>query len=219
MENISIAIKALFSKVSGDEILKLAGFIFNDEVKKEDADDIIHIDSKIQESMVVNRLLKVDRERSIDQISMLEQIIQDKWMTKERLCQTMRFRETDSVFNVLLYFASKCLMVKNGNPICQYSYLLRWHTLTTLLGEDLLTTSFLASRDIAMNFQRTSFDWDAYIGHNSKELNYLFEKPMAELHMHLNGSSFNYDLSWQCMMNRIGDMRPNFEKDYPRLLS
>ena len=215
MENISIAIKALFGKVEGDEILKKAGYIPLEEQERNDEDDITRIDSKIQESMVVNRLLKVDRGRSIDQISMLEQIVQDKWMVKEKLCMTMKFHETDSVFNILLYFASKCLIVKNGNPLCQYNLLLRWHMLTTLIGEDLMTTSFLASRDLAMKYQRVNFDWDAYIGHNSKELNYLFEKPMAELHMHLNGSSFNYDLSWQCMMNRIGDMRSNFEKDYP----
>lgn len=215
MENISIAIKALFGKVEGDEILKKAGYLPFDKQEKDNDEDIIRIDSKIQESMVVNRLLKVDRDRSIDQISMLEQIVQDKWMVKEKLCLTMKFHETDSVFNILLYFASKCLIVKNGNPLCRYNLLLRWHTLTTLIGEDLLTTSFLASRDLAMKYQRINFDWDAYIGHDSKELNYLFEKPMAELHMHLNGSSFNYDLSWQCMMNRIGDMSSNFEKNYP----
>lgn len=65
MENISIAIKALFGKVEGDEILKKAGYLPFDKQEKDNDEDIIRIDSKIQESMVVNRLLKVDRDRSI----------------------------------------------------------------------------------------------------------------------------------------------------------
>ena len=208
MENISTAIKALFRGISGDEILKSAGFL---DAKGQ----VLHIDAAIEESMIVKRLLKEDTGRTIDQISMLGQIIQFKWMEKDRTCMTLKFHESSSVFNLLLYFTSKCLLVNTGDPQVQYSYLLRWHLLTAPLGEDLFTTSFLASRDLSMEYERKSFDWDAFLGHNSKELNYLFEKPMAELHMHLNGSSFNFDLSWQCMMNNIWHMQRNFEHKHP----
>ena len=208
MENISIAIKALFRGISGDEILKCAGFLDARGQK-------LHIDTAIEESMIVKRLLKEDAGRTIDQISMLGQIIQFKWMERDRTCMTLKFHESSSVFNLLLYFTSRCLIVNTGDPQVQYSYLLRWHLLTAPLGEDLFTTSFLASRDLSMEYERKSFDWDAFLGHNSKELNYLFEKPMAELHMHLNGSSFNFDLSWQCMMNNIWHMQRNFEHKHP----
>lgn len=212
VENISIAIKALFTKISGDEILKNAGFWNTEDVKSQ---EFKHLDTDVSESMIVNRLLKLDSNRTIDQISMLEQIIQNKWMAKDNTCMTLKFHEKDSMFNILLYFTSKCLITKSGDPLCQYNYLLRWHTLTTQVGEDLLTTAFLASRDLKLEYDRKSFDWDAFLGHNSKELAYLFEKPMAELHMHLNGSSFNFDLSWQCIMNHIGEMQRRFEKEYP----
>lgn len=212
MENISTAIKALFVKISGDEILKRAGFWDVDELSGQALE---HLDSDIQESMIVNKLLRVDAERTIDQVSMLAQIIQEKWMEPDKSCMTMKFHQRSSIYNLLLFFSSRCLIVKTGDPLCQYGFLLRWHALTTLVGEDLLTTSFLASRDISIQYDRKSFDWDAFLGHNSKELNNLFEKPMAELHMHLNGSSFNFDLSWQCMMNYIGDMQRNFEVEHP----
>lgn len=208
MENISTAIKALFRGIDGDEILKCAGYL-------DSKGQTLHIDTAIEESMIVKRLLKEDAGRTIDQISMLGQIIQFKWMEKDRTCMTLKFHESSSVFNLLLYFTSKCLLVNTGDPQVQYSYLLRWHLLTAPLGEDLFTTSFLASRDLSMEYERKSFDWDAFLGHNSKELNYLFEKPMAELHMHLNGSSFNFDLSWQCMMNNIWHMQRNFENNHP----
>ena len=67
MENISSAIKALFRGISGDEILKSAGFL---DAKGQ----VLHIDAAIEESMIVKRLLKEDTGRTIDQISMLGQI-------------------------------------------------------------------------------------------------------------------------------------------------
>ena len=97
MENISIAIKALFTKISGDDILKNAGF-GNTEDK---GHELKHLDTDVSESMIVNRLLKLDSKRTIDQISMLEQIIQNKWMAKDNTCMTLKFHEIDSLFNIL----------------------------------------------------------------------------------------------------------------------
>ena len=208
MENISTAIKALFVKISGDEILKKAGF-WNTESGT--TSDVMHLDADMIESTIVNKLLQVDSESTIDQISMLSQIIQFKWMEPDNSCITLKYRDYSSVFNILLHFSSKCLIVKYGEPLCLYKCLLRWHRITTLVGEDLLTTSMLASHDIIMKKERKSFDWDAFLGHDCKELNSLFEKPMAELHMHLKGSSYNFDLSWLCLMNHIGIMQQNFD--------
>lgn len=212
MENISKAIKALFVKIDGDEVLKKAGFLL---VDGEDRKKNRRIDADMQESTIVNRLLKVDHESTIDQLNILAQIIQDKWIVRDKSCLTLKFRETDSVFNVLLHFASRCLAVKNGEPLCFYRSLLRWHLITALVGEDLLTTSFMASHDSVLQKRRSVFDWNAYIGHDCKELNHILQKPMAELHMHLKGSSYNFDLSWLCLMNHIGRMQDKFEIEHP----
>lgn len=212
MENISKAIKALFVKIEGDEILKKAGFL---PLAENDREEYRRIDADMQESTIVNRLLKVDHESTIDQLNILAQIIQDKWIVRDKSCLTLKFRATDSVFNVLIHFASRCLTVKDGEPQCLYRSLLRWHLITALVGEDLLTTSFMASHDSVLQKERSVFDWNAYIGHDCKELNHILQKPMAELHMHLKGSSYNFDLSWSCLMNHIGRMQDKFEIEHP----
>lgn len=186
MENISTVIKALFEKVDGNEVLKKAGFGI-----ESNKDSFCRMDSEMIESTIVNKLLQVDKESTIDQVSMVSQIVQFKWMEPDDSCMSLRFRRLSSVFNILLYFSSKCLRVKDGEPLCMYKNLLRWHLITSLVGEDLLTTSYIASRDLVLGKNRKSFDWDAFIGHDCKELNSLFDQPMAELHMHLKGSSYN----------------------------
>lgn len=212
MENLSKVIKALFIKINGDEILGKAGFYHKDN---QQSSDILHLDSGIQESEVVNKLLQVDNDSTIDQLSMLGQIIQFKWMSPDDSCMSLKYHLSDSVYNILLHFSSKCLIEKDAVPLCRYKTLLRWHLLTTLVGEDLLTTSFLASKDSHLKKERKNFDWNAFLGHDCKELNQLFEKPMVELHMHLKGSSYNVDLSWLCLMNHIGIMQKNFEEERP----
>lgn len=212
MDNLSKAIEALFVKIDGDEILQKAGFLQITNNKR--VDKFEHLDTEIKESEIINRLLKVDNENSIAQIMMIDQIIQDKWMLPADSCLNLKFHSSDSVFNMLLHFSSECLMLRDGEPVCRYEYLLRWHILSSNIGEDILTTSYLASHDFHWSQEHKSFDWDAFIGHDCKEINELFEKPMAELHMHLKGSSYNFDLSWLCMMNHIGTMQKNFEKNH-----
>lgn len=205
MEHLSIALRALFSKQDGDEILRLAGFLKNKDR------NIRHLDTDFDESEL-NKLLQREEQGnySIDQLSMTGQLVMSKWMEADPNCLPIKFADNSTIFNILLHFASKILLVKDGEPVCRYDSLLRWHTTTTQLGEDLFTTSFLASKDLSSHYDRKHFDWDAFIGHNSKELNVMFEKPMAELHMHLKGSSYNVDISWLCLMNHIHQLRDRF---------
>lgn len=206
MENLSMALRAMFSQMSGDDILLEAGFVPL-------GDEKCHLDAQCEESVIIKMLLKEDcNNYSIDQLSMIGQVVNQKWIMPSTSCLPFKFYEGDSVFNMLLYFSTKTLIVKDGEPVCRYSTLLRWHLLTVQLGEDLFTTSFLASHDIVNDYKRKFFDWDAYLRHDCKELNALFCKPMAELHMHLKGSSYNVDLCWICLMNNVLGMRKVFKR-------
>ena len=178
MENLSLALRAMFSQMSGDDILKEAGFVPL-------GDEGFHLDAQCEESTIVRMLLREDGNNySIDQLPMIGQVVNQKWIMPSTICLPFKFYEGDSVFNMPLHFSTKMLIIKDGEPVCRYSTLLRWHLLTVQLGEDLFTTSFLASHDIVNKFKRKFFDWDAYLKHDSKELNALFLKPMAEVHMH-----------------------------------
>ena len=205
MEHLSIALRALFSRQDGDKILQCAGFINNSVQEPR------HLDTDFDESEI-NKLLQLEEQSiySVDQLSMTGQLVISKWMSADPNCLPVKFADKSSVFNVLLHFGAKILMVKDGDPVCRYDSLLRWHVTTTQLGEDLFTTSFLASKDLSIQYSRNDFDWDAFVGHNSKELNVMFEKPMAELHMHLKGSSYNVDISWLCLMNHIHQLYERF---------
>lgn len=206
MEHLSIALRALFCKQQGDDIMKAAGFI------KNDSGETRHLDKDFEESQINDLLFMEEQDiYSIDQLIMTGQLVISKWTMPDPNCLPIRFAERETVFNTLLHFAAKTLIVKDGDPVCRYESLLRWHTLTTQLGEDILTTALMASFDLGNGYIRKYFDWDAYIKHDCKELNVMFEKPMAELHMHLKGSSYNVDISWICLMNNIERERNLFE--------
>lgn len=200
-----MALRAMFSQIKGDDILTALDLSKNIDPK--------HLDAECLESKIVKLLLREDSNSySIDQLSMISQLVTQKWMMPDNDCLSLHFHEGDTVFNMLLHFSAMTLMVKDGDPVCRYRSLLRWHGLTVQLGEDLFTTSFLASHDIKNEYRRKYFDWASYLGHDCKEINSLFKKPMAELHMHLKGSSYNVDISWGCLMNNVMSMRQKFEK-------
>ena len=75
MENLSSVIRAIFVKMDGDEVLKELGFW---NIEEKDTSIPSHLDSDIMESNIVNRLLEVNSKSTIDQLSMLGQIVQHK---------------------------------------------------------------------------------------------------------------------------------------------
>ena len=226
MEQLSIALRSLFSRQSGDDILSAAGYLpcRNSHAYHNESDDgITHLDCEMTESDIISLLYKEeDRNYSLDQLAMTGQMIISKWMARDKNCLPLQFSQSDTVFNLLLHFGSKVLCLCDGDPVCRYEYLLRWHTLTSQMGEDIFTTSWLAARNLKMGASRTCFDWDAFINHDYRELNSLFERHMADLHLHLKGSSYNCEISWLCLMNNIermeylfdnmSDVRKDFDK-------
>lgn len=212
MENISTSIQAIFGKIDGDTILQHAQYILaSSQLKESEVQLPMHLDSKIPESILVNRLMKVDETHTIDQIIMLAQVVIQQWLAPDNKCQAYQFCKQSSIFNIILHFSIRCLRIVDGDPVCRYNQLLRWHTLTTKLGEDLFTTSFIAAHGVNLqNEERNVFDWPAYLTHDCKEVNAIIDRGMADLHMHLKGSSWNFDISWLCIMNHVGEMQQMF---------
>ncbi len=107
------------------------------------------------------------------------------------------------VFDALVAFNYAVLIEENGEPLCQYTQLLRWRDMITVLEEDLFVTSFLAHKDSLVKKNRKNFFWKPVIGHNNRALNCLVSKGVAENHFHLKGSAPHFHLSWISIMNRV----------------
>lgn len=86
--------------------------------------------------------------RTKDQVESIFDLFESKWAMNDNGIKTMAFSPSKSVFNVLLHFSSCVLKEYKHQPICRYDNLLRWHDLTSNLGEDLFTVSYLAAKDI-----------------------------------------------------------------------
>ena len=185
MEHLCNALRALFAEQDGDEILYKLGYL-----KKANSysAETIHMDTSMQESEIMRLLKKANIYNTLDQQMIVSQVILSEWMEKKRDCGELAFFN-QSVFNMLLHFGLKTIELKGNEPVCRYRRLLRWHLVTGYLGEDLITTAFLASSDCQNNSERLFFDWPAFIGHDNKELNAILKRPIADLHMHLKGSS------------------------------
>lgn len=211
MEHLSNALKAVFKEQDGDEVLFCADMLQKDN--QYNRGEMPRPDTEMKESQIQYLLRKVNAYNTLDQESIVGQVVVSEWMKPLKSHKELKSFNL-SVFNMLLHFACKTIYFKNNDPVCHYSKLLRWHNVSNLFGEDTFTTVFAASLDIVNKSKRKYFDWPAYIDHNNKEINALFKNKMADLHMHLKGSSYNFDISWLSIMNNITSMENVFTEVY-----
>lgn len=211
MEYLSNALKAVFKEQDGDEVLFCADMLPKDN--QYNRGEMPRPDTDMNESQIQYLLRKVNAYNTLDQESMVGQVVISEWMEPLKSHKELKFFD-QSVFNLLLHFACKTIYYKNNDPVCRYSKLLRWHNVSNLFGEDIFTTVYAASLDIVNRSKRDFFDWSAYIDHDNKELNALFKNRMTDLHMHLKGSSYNFDMSWLSIMNNITSMEDIFTEVY-----
>ncbi len=113
----------------------------------------------------------------------------------------IQFSREECVFNILLHFSKDLLRLIGEEPTCSYQHLLRWHDITSLLGEDLFVTSYLASRDLSSDINRTHFLWNPHLKHDNLAVNNILGRELSELHAHLTSSSDVFTLNWILLMN------------------
>ncbi len=204
MDNLRATILVLFNHRNGQEILNS----INNFHPNRRADKFIDRDW----------FCRCFREKfniySYDQIIEIYNILSTNWMKAYNAPTNPAIHSfaTDSVFNILLHYCDEILLEKEQFPICRYHRLFRWHLLVSQLGEDLFTTSFLAARDIALYKDRNLFSWNHCISHDNVALNHILGRSVADIHFHLKGSSFNFDLNWLSLMNSIDKRRKDFSK-------
>ena len=162
------------------------------------------------------QLLRIESVETPDQLKGIIQMYKSNWKSKPvETKSNLKYTENPSMFNAILHFVDdKTLSIKdNTEVVCNSNAILRWHTLTTALGEDLFICAYLAAKDLntIKNVQRNHFNWIPYIKTDDISLNHILESPLADIHAHLKGSSLNYDINWMCLMNHIDNRLNDFQ--------
>lgn len=172
----------------------------------------VHRDREVNKDALIHLLANHHVAGSLDQTAVLADTFKKKWMMPAEEFHMLHFVHYPSVFNALLHFSAYRLHLSNNMPICNHDNLLAWNDLTEFLGEDLLVTSYLASRDIAESRTRSNFSWETCLNSDARDLNYMMQKTVCDVHSHLKGSSANFEMSWICLMNRIAHRSKDFQK-------
>lgn len=129
-------------------------------------------------------------------------------------CQCGKAPRWHHMLNLLHKFTTKCLINNEGTPIVEFYRLQDWCELTLLLGEDLLTTEFLAFNHTGGNSPISSFDWPNIISHNHSNINVELNQGICDTHAHLKASADVFELTWMDFMNRL----INRDEDYRKVL-
>ena len=106
-------------------------------------------------------------------------------------------------FKFLFRLSEQLLCLNDISPIVHFDSLLRWRMFSQILGEDVLTTSYLAAYSKTHCCQFDSFAWPDVISHDEENLSRILSKGMSDVHSHYGASCAIFNLSWVSMMNDI----------------
>lgn len=119
-----------------------------------------------------------------------------------------------SMLNLLNLFTQKHLTLVSTNgvlePQVNYSGLLEWRELSLLLGEDILTLSFMADIDNGLSYPLSYYTWPNILNHNYLRLSNLLSKGLTDIHAHLKASADTFELTWISFMNRVVGRKDNY---------
>lgn len=111
-----------------------------------------------------------------------------------------------------LFSVSRQFLVLDSQkePNVAYDNLLRWHSITSCIGEDILTVPFIVSCDNHRLGQRYNFLWKSVIPHDNKALNKVLNEGLVDVHAHFNATVDVFHLNWLSLMNL--PVHRNFEQ-------
>ena len=139
------------------------------------------------------------------EVGILEDVITQTWMKPyKRSSSTDGIPMTGRSLFVLSHFGNDLFDTSSwSRPVVHYDHLLRWRDIAHHVGEDILTTSFLAEQDSVRMFSRNSFAWENVIRHNNKALNKVLDNGLSEVHSHINAATDVFELNWLRVMNEV----------------
>lgn len=152
----------------------------------------------LEESCFQDNFLKHNSMYGTDVISAVHTMAKDYWL---------KSNESNNVhiFNIPLVAAENFLLWQKDEPVCKYNDYLSWNDISSIVGEDLFTTAFLASKAARHNQKIDSFAWKPHITSDNTELSTVLNQGLSELHFHLYGSSLCFYLNWLALMNATAE--------------
>ena len=117
-------------------------------------------------------------------------------------------------FLLVKHMANKMVDIdaKTSHPVVEFNQILRWKDITLFLGEDLLTTAYLANRDLIEKRQTTLFNWPDLVNHNNVELNEILNHGMSDLHAHYFATCEVFSLNWIDLTNSLNGIEKKTAK-------
>lgn len=122
------------------------------------------------------------------------------------------YNNPKTFFEYLGSFMSTILIYNEYEPKIQYNMLMRWNKISHILGQDLLTMSYLAYHDYKYHDYTDFFAYKSVINTNNRQLHNILLEGMAENHFHLKGSTQVFCLNWLSLMNYPKNRYKEFEK-------
>lgn len=204
MDNLRNTIELLFSKRSD---------IFGNVFQKVDLNTIFRVSQNVDQGWFENTFCSYFPHYPKEDVSEIYSILQTRWLRIPVQNDNQYQCFNLSIYNILSYFNSSILSENNGEPICNFDQLFRWHELSSKLGEDLFTTSFFAYQDCSRGIRsRNNFSWRWHIQTNNAEINDLCKRGLSDIHYHLNVSTMVFDLNWISLMNVVIDRTKCFDE-------
>ena len=90
-----------------------------------------------------------------------------------------------------------------SKPIIRKGKALSWDKITNSLDSEILIPVYLALHDKRTGQKRYTYNWPTIQGVDNDTLSDLLSSGVAETHFHLKGSSINFHLTWQYLMNNM----------------
>lgn len=189
--------------------------LFLNADSKRMAEDFLADRYEVSEDYLVRLLRHECSTYTLDQVRGVAKMFSTHWTCPGATIENVQYAEKPNIFNVLLHFVDGGMLhLEDDTPVCHWDGLLRWHNLTTQIGEDIMVCAYLAGHDIVTpnSSSRKNFNWSPCLRTDDAYLNMLLGMPLADIHAHLKGSSLNFDINWICLMNKIENREEVFNK-------
>lgn len=170
---------------------------------------------ELTEDQLVRLLRHECHNETLDQVRAVARMYQTHWKNPGATNAHVKYAKQPTLFNMLLHFVDNGMLhMEDEEPVCQWEDLLRWHELTSYIGEDIMVCSYLAGHDLINPNapRRKNYNWMPYLRTDDVTLNLLLDLPLADIHAHLKGSSMNFEINWICLMNHINGRSKIFKE-------